>query len=399
MNGIARIPHPNVRLSVPACNQDAQQSNLRGYLHNRLILNELQNHTHLSPFLPLLGMTVVQFFGSGLCSEDHPVFQMGLAEIPVDGNAVSQALAGLGYNSARRTVIEVLESSMDLSAFSRALSAAVVLFILRLPSAPVLHAQVSLHTQAASTPLPSYPVTSVKQDADGDINKPVSTNETGDGLYIRNETLELMIRGAYGVNSYQIVGAPGWVNGREWEVEAKTDDAETQKLKAMNKAEARAERRLLLQSLLAERFKLVVHHETRIEPGFALSVAKGGPKFEEASPSPPGQTPKPPIIMQNGILKFNGLPIGRLAVVLSQVMGRAVADKTGLTGNYEFTIPWTESEFDVTPNTSTNNANGNGDSETSIVTVLRERLGLRLESVKVPTNVIVVDHVEEPSPN
>jgi hypothetical protein len=106
-----------------------------------------------------------------------------------------------------------------------------------------------------------------------------------------------------------------------------------------DKAEARAERRLLLQSLLAKRFKLVVHHETRIEPGSALSVAKGGPKFEEASPSPPGQTPKPLIIMENGILTFNGLPIEQRAEVLSQLMGRAVADKTGKTGNYEFTIP------------------------------------------------------------
>ena len=211
---------------------------------------------------------------------------------------------------------------MGLSAFSRALLAAVVLPILWLASAPVLRAQASPCTQSASAPLPSYSVTSVKEDAEGDINKPVSTNQTGDGLYIRNETLELMIRGAYGVNSYQIVGAPGWVNEREWEVEAKTDDAETQKLKAMNKAEARAERCLLMQSLLAERFKLAVHHETRMEPGFALTVAKGGPKFKEASPSPPGQTPKPPIIMGNGILTFNGLPIEQLAAALSQLMGR-----------------------------------------------------------------------------
>ena len=143
----------------------------------------------------------------------------------------------------------------------------------------------------------------------------------------------------------------------------------------------------------------MVHHETRIEPGFALSVTKGGPKFEEASPSPPGQTPKPPIIMENGVLTFDGLPIVRLAEVLSQVMGREVADKTGLTGNYEFTIPWTESEFEVTSSTSADNANGNGEAGTSIFTVLPERLGLRPESAKVPTNMIVIDHVEEPTPN
>ncbi len=166
----------------------------------------------------------------------------------------------------------------------------------------------------------------------------------------------------------------------------------------MNKAEAQAERCLLLQSLLADRFKLAVHQETRIQPGFSLVVAKGGPKFKEASPNPPGQTPKPPIVMDNGILTLNGYPIGRLAVALSQIMGHAVVDKTGLTGKYEFTIPWTESEFELPPNTPPDAAN-DLDSGASIFTVLQERLGLRLESGKVPTAVIVIDHVEEPSPN
>jgi uncharacterized protein (TIGR03435 family) len=258
-----------------------------------------------------------------------------------------------------------------------------------------LYAQGVFCTQAATAPLPSYAVSSVKEDAQGDINKPIHGDETADGLYIKNQTLELMIREAYGVRSYQIIGAPGWLNEREWEVEAKADEAETQKLKTMNKADARAERCLLLQSLLAERFKLAVRQETRNEPGLALTVAKGGPKFKEASPTLPGQTPKPPIVMANGILTFNGYPIGGLAAVLSQVMGQTVVDKTGLTGKYEFTIPWKESEFEVTANTPMDDA----DSGSSIVTVLQEQLGLRLERKKMPTDVIVIDHVEEPSSN
>jgi uncharacterized protein (TIGR03435 family) len=287
---------------------------------------------------------------------------------------------------------------MGLSGIARAFLTSVGLLTFWLASTPALYAQGVFCTQATSLPLPSYAVSSVKADAEGDINKPVHSNPTGDGLYIRNQTLELMIRGAYGVRSYQIVGAPGWVNKIEWQVEAKMDDAETQKLKAMNKAEAQGERCLLLQSLLADRFKLAVHHETRIQPGFSLVVAKGGPKFKEAGPNTPGQAPRPPIIMENGILTFNGYPIDRLAMVLSQIMGHTVVDKTGLTGKYEFTIPWTESEFELTPNTPPESANDN-DLGGSIFTVLQERLGLRLESGKVPTEVIVIDHVEEPSPN
>ena len=281
---------------------------------------------------------------------------------------------------------------------ARAFLAAVGLLSFWLAITPALYAQGAFCTQATTLPLPSYAVTSVKADAEGDVTKPVHGSQTGDGLYIRNQTLELIIRQAYGVRSYQIVGAPGWMDKREWQVEAKTDDAETQKLKTMNKAEAQTERCLLLQSLLADRFKLAVHEETRIEPGFSLVVAKGGPKFKEAGPNPPGQTPKPPIVMDNGILTFNGLPIDRLAVVLSQIMGHTVVDKTGLTGKYEFTIPWTLSEFELTPNAPPDGANDN-DLGGSIFTVLQERLGLRLESGKVPTEVIVIDHVEEPSPN
>jgi uncharacterized protein (TIGR03435 family) len=265
-------------------------------------------------------------------------------------------------------------------------------------SSPALHAQALPCEQIANTPLPSYSVTSVKEDVEGDVNKPVSFNESEDGLYIGNETLELMIREAYMVGTYQIIGAPRWANEREWEVSAKTDDAETHKLSAMNKAETQAERCLLLQSLLVERFKLVVHHETRIEPGFALIVGKGGPKFKKSSPNPPGHAPRPPIIMENGVLTFNGLPIEKLAGMLSQVMERTVLDQTELSGNYEFAIPWAKSEFEVTPITSTDYSS-DVDSGTSISTVLRERLGLRLKSVKVPTDVIVIDHVEEPSPN
>lgn len=274
----------------------------------------------------------------------------------------------------------------------RTILAAVGLLTLWLVYTPALQAQGVL-CPAASGALPSYAVTSVKEDAQGDINKRVYGDETVDGLYIRNQTLELMIREAYGVRSYQVIGAPGWVNEREWDVEGKTDDAETLKLKAMNKPDARAERCLLLQSLLAERFKLVVHQETKTESALALIVAKGGPKFKEASPTPPGQTPKPPVVMENGILTFNGYPIGGLAAVLSQVMGQTVVDKTGLAGKYEFTIPWTKSEVEVTTSTPTD------DSGASIFTVLQDQLGLRLQQTKVPTEVIVIDHVEEPSPN
>src|SRR5215831_466076 len=119
---------------------------------------------------------------------------------------------------------------MNAPFFTRPLFAAVGFLAFCLANAPALHAQGTVCAQPATGPLPSYAVTSVKEDPNGDINKPVSQDQTENGLYIRNQTLELMIRVAYGVRSYQVVGAPRWVHEREWEVAAKADDAETQKL-------------------------------------------------------------------------------------------------------------------------------------------------------------------------
>ena len=241
--------------------------------------------------------------------------------------------------------------------------------------------------QSLDKSAPSYDVTSVKVDPNGDISKPVRSFEPPNGLLIENMTLGLMIRTAYGVKSYQIVGAPAWVDERAYNVEAKLDDAEAKRLAALGKDDQRTERAELLQSLLADRFKLRVHHETRQGPAFALVVAKGGPKFAEAAPDPT----KRPLMMEGGRLTFNSAPMATLVTLLSQVMGQTVVDRTSLTGQYAFTIPWTPDEFQITTD--------NAETATSIFTILSEHLGLRLESVKTPTDTIVIDHIEEPSPN
>jgi uncharacterized protein (TIGR03435 family) len=248
---------------------------------------------------------------------------------------------------------------------------------------------------AQSVQTPSYEVASIKID-DGGPNRPVTWRETPDGLMVSNVMLELLIRQAYGIQSYQIEGAPEWINQEEYDISARIDDAETRRLQSLTKEQAQAERRLMLQALLADRFLLIVHHETKEGPVYALVVAKHGPKFQEAAPP---ARPEMPISMGAGLLTFNGAPMSTLVRLMAQVIGRPVLDHTGLTGNYAFTLKWTPDEFNLpaTPQQSDQtSAEPNG---TSIFTVIQDQLGLKLESTKAPIDSLVIDHVSRPSPN
>ena len=258
--------------------------------------------------------------------------------------------------------------------------------------APVLIVMLAPNVFAQSpsvTKSPAYEVISVKPDPSGDPNKPVTWSELPNGLTLKNVAAELMIRNAYSVNTHQIVGGPNWLDKREYDVEAKLDDAEIVKLSKMSKQDAATERQDLLRALLAERFALSVHRETREGRAFALVVAKGDPKFKEAVPDP-----KRSILMEGGTLTFKGASMPALVGFLDQLLGDTVIDRTELKGSYEFSIHWTLGEFQVTAE-----APANATSDVSIATILPERLGLRLEPIKAPTEVVVIDHIAEPSPN
>ena len=162
-----------------------------------------------------------------------------------------------------------------------------------------------------------------------------------------------------------------------------------------------AQRRLMMQAMLADRFKLKVHHETKELPMYSLVIAKGGFKLKEADPNdtypngvkgPDGVGHSGMMMFLNGVLKAQGVPISNLANSLSLQVHRLVVDKTGLTGKYDFSLAWTADG--VTPD------NGLG-AETwpSLFTALQEQLGLKLEPTKGMVDTIVVDHVEMPSEN
>src|SRR6185312_6477822 len=135
------------------------------------------------------------------------------------------------------------------------------------------------------------------------------------------------------------------------------------------------------QELLAERFHLVTHRETKERQTYVLLVDKGGPKMRATE-----GTPARSMSAVNRKMIGNGVTMGALAyriAIQPMFAGRTVIDKTGLQGFYDFTLEWEAGD----------------DAESSLLRALREQLGLRLSSEKGPVDVLVIDGAEQPSDN
>lgn len=257
-----------------------------------------------------------------------------------------------------------------------------------------------------------YDVASIKPNKSG--TNMVRLMFRPDGLSATNGTLQMLIHAAYRVESNQISGAPNWVNTERYDIEAKMDSATAEELHKLSEDERLIERQRMLQALLAERFKLTIHRESKELPIYALVVAKGGPKFQEAKPGdtypngikgPDGHGGAGLMFMGREGLTAQGIPIANLVGHLSRQLGRNVVDKTGLTGKYDFTLKWTPDESEGAMFRGPDGgqpATGSAPPESSgpsIFTALQEQLGLKLESEKGPVEIIVIDHVEKPTEN
>jgi len=224
-----------------------------------------------------------------------------------------------------------------------------------------------------------------------------------DGLKWDGVTLRGMIANAYGVSSiirYQIVGGPDWMGSRAFDINAKVDDETTARWSKMTQQAVDEERRSMMRTLLAERFQLKFHHETREMPALALRVAKSGSKLQPPHPEHDLQagTPLSRInFFAHGHMEGHSALMSNLGRSLAsepEIAGRPVVDKTGLTGGYDFTLRWTPD--DSGPGAAPANPNAQWP---SLFTALEEQLGLKLTPEKLPIDIIVVDSVEMPSEN
>jgi uncharacterized protein (TIGR03435 family) len=255
---------------------------------------------------------------------------------------------------------------------------------------------------------PEFEVASIKPaapDARGMWIRP----SPGGRLDITNMSLKEIIVLAWRVQPYQISGGPPWLSSARYDISAKAETSTTAD-----------ERQLMIQALLADRFQLAMHRETKDLPIYALVLArkdgKLGPKpveskkggctaFDPLRPPAPPEPGKPDALncgqqmMSPRSLRAVSAPLANIIPMLARMLGRTIVDKTGLTGNYDVSLEWTPDESQsamLPPDVPKPVADGSGP---SIFTALQEQLGLKLESQKGPVEILVIDRAEKPSEN
>jgi len=217
---------------------------------------------------------------------------------------------------------------------------------------------------------PVFEVASVKRIRD---YSPLATMD-GDiahgRLTLNNAHIKQLIAVAYEIQGIRIEGGPGWIASDQFQIVARAEDPETPDKQV----------RLMLQNLLEDRFQLKLHRETKLLPSYTLRTAASGAKLEHAQEEGTDRCER---TMEGSRYQVvcRHIQISTLANALSTMLRGPVVDQTGLEGNYDFTLTW------------------EGDDMYSAVPDAMEKFGLKLEMKKVPTEVLVIDSVEQPSDN
>jgi uncharacterized protein (TIGR03435 family) len=226
---------------------------------------------------------------------------------------------------------------------------------------------------------PSFEVASVKPNTSGDSR--ASGGSSGGRLTMINIPLEQCIEQAYSIKKYQVSG-PDWLSSQRFDIVAKAPSEGS-----------KPPLRPMLQALLKDRFKLAFHRETKLVPAYALVVAKGGPRLTAVDPEG-----KPPHVVDGrGRLTGERMSMTLLADVLLHWVGIPVMDKTELKGAFNITLEWVPDETQPVDLLDSSEPKRQPSDTTgpSLFTALREQLGLHLEAIKAPVEMIVIDHVEK----
>jgi uncharacterized protein (TIGR03435 family) len=295
-------------------------------------------------------------------------------------------------------------------------------------------------TTTAAAP-PRFEVASVKPSAPnassgifGSI--PGMRPQGAGGIAVSNMPLRLLVRMAYGVQDFQLVGGPSWQMSSKFDITAKAPEGTTKGMQDLLP---------MMKALLADRFKLKTHTETRELPTYALIVARSdgklGPDIKPSSSDcsnaaadaqkraeelakgggaellsrlAKGETI--PCMLMPAInpsnptagfgLRGNGQAMSGLTQLLTQVTGRIVHDKTGLTGLYDFELRFDPQvlmamlpQLGISMPGPGANAAPNPSDSPALLTALQEQLGLKLDSQKGPVEVLVIDSAEMPEPD
>ena len=229
----------------------------------------------------------------------------------------------------------------------------------------------------------AYEVVSIHQNKSGTRGGQFNTEASG--LTVTNMPLQTIIKVAYGLQDYQIAAGPAWLETDRYDIAAKgpgplRDDDQPR----------------MMQALLADRFKLAVHRESKEMQGYALVVTRSGFKLSASKADGDNWART-----GRGSLTCQGVSMSRLASILAGRLGRPIVDATHIDGAFDFKLEWTPDPGQplgpkerAEPLPADDNSSG-----PSIYTALQEQLGLKLEARKASIEVVVIDHIERPSEN
>jgi uncharacterized protein (TIGR03435 family) len=237
---------------------------------------------------------------------------------------------------------------------------------------------------------PTFEVASIRENKSGDARTSSQPQPNGT-LVIENHSVRQMIRQAYGVWDYQIDGGPNWLDRLRYDITAKASGPAT-----------RAQLMAMLQTLLEDRFKLSYRRETRQLPVYALVQAtpgRRGPNLTVAKPEDAQGRLAPIRGAGPNQTEGKGATLADLASHLSNVLGRIVVDRTGLTGIYNFTWLSSGDRNRIPPGIPIEALPPRRDDLPSLTTAINEQLGLRLESERGPVEILVIEGAEPPSVN
>jgi uncharacterized protein (TIGR03435 family) len=246
----------------------------------------------------------------------------------------------------------------------------------------------------AQAPRPAFEVASIKHSPEltaGESGGVTFAARPGGRMEVRNNPMSNVINNAYGIAHYQLIDAPDWVNSERYDIEAKAAGPASRK-----------EMMLMLQTLLADRFAMKAHMETRQSPAYILTVAKGGAKLrlleqEDCVPHDSTKTKEetpPNECGNNHLSRTDGWTASHISMpgvigVLSMVLRGPVIDQTGLKGAFDVRLRWSD---DLA-------VQDNPDAPPSLTSALHETLGLDVKRGRGPVEFLVIDHIERPTGN
>lgn len=236
---------------------------------------------------------------------------------------------------------------------------------------------------------PSFEVATIKPSKPDQPGKVFLVRPGGEFTTV-NTTVADMLKFAYGIHDKQVIGGPDWINSTKFDITAKPDIAGAPSEKQLKG---------MMQKLLADRLQLKFHRDHRELSAYVLSVAKTGQKMKQDTGDPNGL---PALFFQGlgNLMVRNATMMEFTGLMQSTVLDRPVVDQTGLDGRWDFRLKWTpdESQFGgmgikVPPPSDA------ADAPPPLFTAVQEELGLKLEATKTAVEVLVLDHIEQPSAN